>query len=349
MIDRERIWMLRRFGIGLVLLGAASVPVPAHAATVTIELYNHYFQPTAIVAQAGDTVVLHNLGGRKVVQSYSDDQLQPTSVETNQSISFVFNGTATGLRADDLDPQTPALSTVTNGACSGMCGRVTPTPPANAPQTPVFSSPTSGGSSGNVVLFSGTAANALKVRIKVSSIVRTATVDGTGSWSLQQQLANGAYSATAHAIHPDGFESAPASVSFTVAGGDTQPPRILAGNPATIAGQPSAVRIGTIYAGHGAIKVNGVIIDDVVAKRVAVTIKDVLVPDTEMVVNLTCFNPDAGGATIPCNSVTNPPRIQYTANVLVARPGHYLVTTNAEDATGATSTYVQDVIILSPL
>lgn len=343
--------MLKKSLIGLTLLAGAVAPVTAHAATITIEMHNHYFQATAVVAQAGDTIVLHNLGGRKVVQTYSDNQLPPTTVDSNQSISFVFNGTATGLNADDVDPQTPALSTVNNGNCTGMCGRVTPTGPENYPGQPVFTSPTNGGSSGNTVLFSGTAANASKVRVKVGSLIRSALVDGTGSWSYTQTHANGTYTAIATAVHPEGFESTTASVTFTVSGGDTQPPMLLAGNPAKIAGQPSQVKFGTIFVGHGPIYVTGVVIDDVSAKKVTATVKDALIPDTEVELLLQCSNPNSipAGESVPCDSATNPFKIQYRANHLVARPGHYVLTTTATDAAGASVTTVQDVIILSPL
>lgn len=340
--------MLRQIAIGVSMLGGILVPVTAQAATVRIEMHNHYFQPTAIVAQAGDTVVLHNLGGAKVVQSWTDQQLPPTQVASNQSISFVFNGTAVGLRADDLDPQTPALSVVENGACTGMCGRVTPTGPENPPQTPVFSSPTNGGTSGNTVLFSGTAVAASKVRVRIGSLIRQALVDGSGSWSFTQSLTNGTYTASAVSVHPEGFESSSASVTFSVTGGDTSPPQLLAGNPAKIAGQPSQVRLGTIYAGHGAIAVNGVVIDDVSAKKVRATVRDAIVPDTEVAVTLTCQVPPTG-ESVPCDSASNPPRIQYSGSFLTSRPGHYILTTTATDAVGFSTTTVQDIIILSPL
>lgn len=340
--------MLKRSLVGLTLLAGAAVPSVSNAATVTIEMHNNFFQPTAIVAQSGDTVVIRNLGGRKVVQSYSDSQLAPTTLDSNQSVSFVFNGTPVGLRADDVDPQTPALSSVDgSGNCTGMCARVTPTGPQFPPQTPVINSPANGAQVGNTVTFSGTASAASKVRIKIGSLVRTTNVDGTGSWVLSQALANGAYTATATSIHPEGFESSPSSVSFTVAGSDTVPPTLLAGTPAFISGSPTPVKVGTLFVGHGAIRANGVVVDDVTAKKVTATIRDALVPDTEVAIVLTCSVPD--GQTVPCDAATNPPRIQYRGQYLPARPGHFILTTTATDAAGATTTVVQDILVLSPL
>lgn len=339
--------MTRRILTGLALLAGGVVPAPAQAATVTIDLYNHYFQPTAIVAGAGDTVVLFNHGTRKVVQSYTDNSLSPTTVDTNQSVSFTFAGGTVGLRGDDLDPQTPALSTVNGGTCTGMCGRVTSTPPSSPPQTPTITAPAADATlTSNVVTFQGTAASANRVRLVIASTIRTVVVDGNGNWVQQLQLINGSYTATATSIHPDGFESGTASVSFRVSGVDTVPPQVLAGNPASVAGQPSTLRIGTTYVGHGAIRVNGVVVDDVQARKVTATIRDNLVPMTEMQVVLRCKD---GANVVPCESATNPARVQYDANFLPPRPGHYVLTVRGEDGVGNRASAVQDIIILSPI
>lgn len=338
--------MLRRTLLGVGLIAATLVPVPASAATVTIEMYNHYFQPTAVVAATGDTIVLRNLGSRKVVQSWSNDQLPATTIENGATVSFVFQGPETGIRADDLDPQTPALSSVQNDTCTGMCGRITTTAPQNLPQPPVFSSPAAGSTVGTTVTFAGTALNATKIRLKIGSLTRTATVDDAGAWSLTQSLANGGHSASAVSIHAQGFESAPSTVAFTVAGGDTQPPRLLAGPPGWVAGQPTPARYGSVYVATGAIKVNGVVEDDVVAKSVTATIKDAITPDAAVPVTLSCVIP--GGERVPCDAASNPQRIQYFGTYLPTRPGHYILTTTATDAVGFSTTVIQDVVIVSP-
>jgi hypothetical protein len=338
--------MLRKIAIGLTGLAAMLLPASADAATVSVELVNHAFQPLTVLALSGDTVVLHNSGTRKVIQSFTDNQLPPTTVENGQTISFAFNGTQVGLRGDDLDPQTPPLSSVdANGNCTGMCGRVTATPPANSPQTPTFATPANAATVGANVFFSGSAVNAAKVRVKIGSLIRIANVDGGGAWSFNQAFTNGSYTATAVAVHPEGFESGSASVTFTVDAGDTAPPQVLAGNPAKVLGQPTQLRAGSYFIGHGPLDINGVIVDDVSAKKVVVTVRDAEIPDTTVTVTLTCFVP--GGNGIPCDSASNPQRIQYRGTHLPSRPGHYVVTTTATDGAGRQSVLVQDVIVLS--
>jgi hypothetical protein len=105
---------------------------------------------------------------------------------------------------------------------------------------------------------------------------------------------------------------------------------------------------GSIFVGNGVIQVNGVVDDDVSAKKVTATIRDAEVPDTEVNINLTCVVP--GGASVPCDSALNPARIQYFASYAPGpRPAHYILTTTATDGVGGTSTVVQDIIIISYL
>lgn len=349
--------MLRRFLMTMTILaGAFMAPTPAQAATVQLEMHNCFFRPWSIVAQTGDTVEIKNLGGPKTVQSYSGTEFGPENVPTNGTISFVYGGSLTGLQASDTtpnpDPQAAqCTSTVTEGQCTGMCARVTPSGPQNPPAQPTIATPTEGQQiTSNVVTFSGTAVNAKQVRINVQPVNQTffGVVDSNGNYAVNRQLPNGAFTAKVIGMHLEGYETTATTVAFSIAGGDTSPPVIQPGNPARIAGQPSQARIGQSYIGHGRIFANGVVVDDVQAKKVTATIRNANIPDSEQAIQLTCFNPDAFGTAVPCNATqqANPWRIQYTGSVTPGLPGQYLLTISAEDGLGQTAEVTQEIFYL---
>ena len=348
--------MLRRTLLPLVLLASVvGAPMQAKAATVRLDMHNCYFTPWSIVAAPGDTVEIRNLGGTKTVQSYKGQQFGPVTVATNGTASFVYDGTAVGLVANDFDPRGSCRGSSPDGvSCTGMCANVTATPPSDPPSTPTIASPAENASlSSTTVMFSGTVSNAVKVRITVQPLNQTFDGQVSGSsWSASRLLSNGSYTATVTAVHQQGFESAASSVNFTVASsGDSAPPVVLPGNPMRLMGAPTPLQFGQVYAGHGYIEVNGVLRDDKEAKQVTATIKNALVPGAEaQPVPLTCYNPDAGGTAVPCNATTttNPWRISYRGTHFQLQPGHYLITVTGKDGAGNEHSVIQDVIIFSP-
>lgn len=349
--------MLRRFALLMtVLAGLVIAPQSAQAAVVKMDMHNCYFQPWSIVAQAGDTVEIRNLGGPKTIQSYSGTTVNPTPIGTNQTITFEFGGSLTGLQANDSPPNpgTGCSSTVDGTNCTGMCARVTPQQPANPPAQATIATPAANAQlTSNIVNFSGTATNAKQVRVNVmpGNITFYGTVDANHAYSVNRQLPNGTFDATVTSMHLEGFEATASTVKFSIAGGDTLPPVVSPGNPARMNGQPSKVQFNQTYAGFGAIEVNGVVIDDVQAKKVSATVRNALVPGAEeMPITLQCYNPDASGNNVPCNasSSVNPYRIQYAGRYFTPVPGQYTITVTAEDGAGQISTAVQQVFILLP-
>jgi plastocyanin len=109
-----RTWIAVVVVVWLVLVPAAS----AQALVRVNATASHTFQPNRIHVARGKRVVWKSLSGTHTVTAYSSNWSKNTTISTGQTTSFRFRHRGVFLYRCLIH------STLVNGVCSGMCGRV---------------------------------------------------------------------------------------------------------------------------------------------------------------------------------------------------------------------------------
>jgi plastocyanin len=117
---RRMVRMSGRTWIAVVVV-AWLVLVPATSAQALVRVNataSHTFQPNRIHVARGTRVVWKSLSGTHTVTAYSSNWSKNTTISTGQTTSFRFRHRGVFLYRCLIH------STLVNGVCSGMCGRV---------------------------------------------------------------------------------------------------------------------------------------------------------------------------------------------------------------------------------
>ncbi|HVL32780.1 MAG TPA: hypothetical protein VM600_04280 [Actinomycetota bacterium] len=241
--------MIRKLFAVALLVGGVLAPLPGKAATVRyVEARNHEFVGWSVFAQAGDTIeweVTNSPGGghQHSMTAYFPDAdpgtpgTQPVfdlGPHTAAYQRFQFSGYAGG----EIRYRCKFHSTLTEaGQCSGMCGIITDTAPANLPSPPTITVPQNNQTVTNhaVVMSWNAPAGAAFVRIRQCTAsgcyLEIAKVPASQN-SVTRDFANGTYTIRASSVHQDGFESPLSTpVTFNVRAEDRTAPVVDVQSP----------------------------------------------------------------------------------------------------------------------
>lgn len=232
--------MPSRFVLGAILV-AASIATPgmSQAATKSVTIWNAFFDPGALTASAGDTIVwTMGAAGAHNVVTYAGNQSFGSAVmySAGESYSQTFSGGSVFYRC------TLHSSINVGGACAGMCGSMSDR--ISMPTAPSISTPAPGSSvSENPVAFSGSAEPFVQIHLYDSgSLIATALSGTSGSWTASGVMNTGSRTVTARAVDGAGNTSPDTSVTFTVTqAADLTPPTITIGGTRIQAGLSGSI------------------------------------------------------------------------------------------------------------
>jgi plastocyanin len=101
--------------VSMLVLGPATT---AQAAVRVNATASHTFQPKRLHVARGTRVVWKSLSGTHTVTAYSSNWSKNTTISTGQTTSFRFRHNGV------YKYRCLIHSTLVNGVCSGMCGRI---------------------------------------------------------------------------------------------------------------------------------------------------------------------------------------------------------------------------------
>lgn len=213
---------------GIILLAAALVAgslLPSAAATThQVDVRDSFFDPSVVVAEAGDTVTWTWQGslGHNVTAHQGATFASPT--QSTGSFSATFGGGTVLYRCtihSSLDAQ---------GRCNGMCGLVTDD--ATPPPSPTVNEPAAGATVRSPVRISGSAQQATRVLIFDGDVQRADVPVATdGGWAVQVTMSDGTHTIDAIAVNARDVRSDPTSISITV---DATPPTVAIAEPSDL-------------------------------------------------------------------------------------------------------------------
>lgn len=323
--------------VGLVsqAVGRAAGPPPVRNVEVTTGAY----KPYAIIANEGDTITWTSSTRGGSVVAYkgatfdSASEYPVNGMQPHDTFSWTYTGGEVLYRSTGTDPANKPWSTVdADGNCSGMCGRITDTPPPDMTGAPVFTAPAVAGSPAIVashwVTFSGTVTGDATKILLFRDGTAFATIEGVsgGTWSGSFDLMNGTYTLTAIAVHSQGFWSGKSDpITFTVNADDVEPPSVLIDAP----------REQLILSAQ--LQVSAILSDDVSIAPLPHGV-DIVVVDK---LTGTEYRPDSIRC-LQCGVSGN--HVQAYASMTLG-PGMYTITVTAMDKTLKTGKASKDVIV----
>ena len=298
----------------LAMLSVAVVPLPGRAATIEVEIRDQTLIPRGVHAVAGDEITWRVTNGNHNLQAYQNASFQSGLMGPQDTFTTPFAGGAVLYRC--VFPGHSELAE--DGTCSGMCGIISDQHAEVEP--PTITRPTDGEEFDiKGADLEGTAPGATRVLVFADGIFKVGIdVNVGGTWSRFVEFPNGQYTIAAIAEDELGFRSQPSDpVSFTIAGPDTEPPRLQLSDPGElIVTNPLLVR--------------GVASDDSGVDHVTVELVDLLGGMTGMSVN--CEG---------CGTQT-----AHFAAQMPVTPGVYRVVARATDVVGKTGEVATTVLVL---
>lgn len=271
----------------LMLLVSALAPGQARASTIAIEVRNVEFVPAGVGAFAGDTIRFNTTSGTHDLHSYAGPDFHPGTMTAGQTVDALFPGGTIRYRCTVI-----GHSQLNGTTCTGMCGVLSDSPPTMSPPAITFPAPGQTVDQQTITVTGTASAPANRVRLSDNGgRIGDVPVSG-GSFSRQFTFAAGSHTLSAIALDPDGFQSAPVSVTFTVAAQDVAPPTVTLG-------QPNALL------NSNPLGVSGIATDDARLVSVAVRIRNLI---TGEVISPPVTCPACGTPSSTFNSQTAVPR-----------------------------------------
>ena len=117
-MSRQRTRIGRALAVVAAFALVLALASPSQAAPVRIRGNNQRWHPHRVDITTGTRVVWRAVDTTHTVTSYSRNWSKNTTIDAGQRTSFTFNNTGT------FKFRCTIHSTLSNGVCSGMCGKV---------------------------------------------------------------------------------------------------------------------------------------------------------------------------------------------------------------------------------
>ncbi|HVE93043.1 MAG TPA: hypothetical protein VNE62_12205, partial [Actinomycetota bacterium] len=209
---------MRRVALMLTVILVGSLPLPAGAATHSIDAGGTSFTPRLVTAAAGDQIRWDMSSGFHTVTAWEGATFDSGPLSPGDQFSAQFPGGTVRYRC-------VPHSSLTDGQCSGMCGVISD----RMVTAPIIRTPTNGQrlTSPNVTFDGTVTASVVGVEVSVDGVLMRTSPIHAGEWSYVGGHAEGTHVATAVALDADGFRSQAASVTFTIdLPDDFEPPEV---------------------------------------------------------------------------------------------------------------------------